>query len=743
MKKMLLFSFFSIGFSMLTHAQQLQYSNWTRFDTYFNDTVFQHFDLNTCTNSSPDGLLVSSTFTEEGNVFKIQDVSGPAACSSSIVGTYKFTIFDSTSLRFTLVSDACTGRANSLTEGVFYRMPPKTIYIPADFSNIQEGIVAADNYDTVLVSDGIYYEQINFLGKKPLMVASQFIIDGETNHIGNTIIDGSQLTNSDSASVVYFVSGEDTTSVICGFTIQHGKGTLTPDEFGDWDGRQGGGIWIQGAGAKIMHNRITHNTVDDSQSAVETNADGAGIGTQWEDTNFWIVVTNNTIDSNTCISSHYQATGAGISSSYSTILKNNVITYNTITGYGDAVAVGGGVSVGQFDFINPLFLIAQDNTISHNISQASSLANSAGVLAEGALLTFTGNVVSDNQVTDGLGIDYSGGGGMFIHDVGQGAVVSNNIFKNNSSNENAGGILVKNWNPVYLPVLFVNNTFENNQAKYGGALTSFECPLVMHNNIFNGNKATLNGGALFLRDSVGAQADHLATLVNNTFTGNSSGSDGGAIFSNLTDPYIINTIFYNDSAQNTLEEIYLLSAGDTAVVSFSNINTSLVHGVFADGGGNITADPLFMGGIHHPYALSAGSPCIDVGTDDTTGLFLPLTDLAGDPRIWDERIDMGAYEWNNVGIDDFAFRISDFGLMIYPNPFTTQTNINYFLEKPFQVNLRIYDSYGRLVAEPVNAFQQKGEQKTEWNADGLPVGIYYCRLQAGNKVTTNKIVKMH
>ena len=57
------------------------------------------------------------------------------------------------------------------------------------------------------------------------MVASEFLMDGDTNHIANTIIDGSQLTNLDSASVVYFVSGEDTTSILCGFTIQHGKGT--------------------------------------------------------------------------------------------------------------------------------------------------------------------------------------------------------------------------------------------------------------------------------------------------------------------------------------------------------------------------------------------------------------------------------------------------------------------------------------------------------------------------------------
>ncbi|MBK6966227.1 MAG: hypothetical protein IPH20_20465 [Bacteroidales bacterium] len=47
------------------------------------------------------------------------------ACTNSVVGTYTFTIIDGTTLNFTLVEDACTGRANSLTEGPFYRMSPK------------------------------------------------------------------------------------------------------------------------------------------------------------------------------------------------------------------------------------------------------------------------------------------------------------------------------------------------------------------------------------------------------------------------------------------------------------------------------------------------------------------------------------------------------------------------------------------------------------------------------------------
>ena len=76
------------------------------------------------------------------------------------------------------------------------------IHVPADYSTIQQGINAADPGDTVLVSEGTYYENINFLGIKPLFVASEFLLDGDTTHISKTIINGSQPVNPDIGSVV-------------------------------------------------------------------------------------------------------------------------------------------------------------------------------------------------------------------------------------------------------------------------------------------------------------------------------------------------------------------------------------------------------------------------------------------------------------------------------------------------------------------------------------------------------------
>jgi hypothetical protein len=91
----------------------------------------------------------------------------------------------------------------------------KIIQVPADQSTIQAGINAATNGDTVLVSAGTYYEQINFNGKA-IVVRSQ-------SGSKVTIIDGLGLPG----PVVIFGTGETTSSVLQGFTIQNGSSNFS------------------------------------------------------------------------------------------------------------------------------------------------------------------------------------------------------------------------------------------------------------------------------------------------------------------------------------------------------------------------------------------------------------------------------------------------------------------------------------------------------------------------------------
>ncbi len=71
--------------------------------------------------------------------------------------------------------------------------------VPDDFPTIQQAIDEAGNGDTVFVSPGTYYENINLNGKL-ITIASLFLLNNDPNFIENTIIDESSPAYEDTAS---------------------------------------------------------------------------------------------------------------------------------------------------------------------------------------------------------------------------------------------------------------------------------------------------------------------------------------------------------------------------------------------------------------------------------------------------------------------------------------------------------------------------------------------------------------
>jgi len=69
------------------------------------------------------------------------------------------------------------------------------------------------------------------------------------------------------------------------------------------------------------------------------------------------------------------------------------------------------------------------------------------------------------------------------------------------------------------------------------------------------------------------------------------------------------------------------------------------------------------------------------------------------------------------------------------------TTLTYTLDKPSTVTITIFNPQGQLI-EKIEQEQSKGEQQVQWNAEGLPAGMYYFRIQAGEHVGGGKMVKM-
>jgi hypothetical protein len=70
----------------------------------------------------------------------------------------------------------------------------------------------------------------------------------------------------------------------------------------------------------------------------------------------------------------------------------------------------------------------------------------------------------------------------------------------------------------------------------------------------------------------------------------------------------------------------------------------------------------------------------------------------------------------------------------YPNPFSDETTISYTVAAAKQVQLKVFDIYGREIVTLADEYQQPGNYRVSFNAGQLllPAGIYYCRIEAGD-----------
>jgi CubicO group peptidase (beta-lactamase class C family) len=76
----------------------------------------------------------------------------------------------------------------------------------------------------------------------------------------------------------------------------------------------------------------------------------------------------------------------------------------------------------------------------------------------------------------------------------------------------------------------------------------------------------------------------------------------------------------------------------------------------------------------------------------------------------------------------------------YPNPFNPNTKINFSIPKQSSVLIKVFDILGNEVETLINEEKRTGTYEITWNAEKLPSGVYFYRLQAGNYVETKKLV---
>jgi len=661
------------------------------------------------------------------------------------------------------------------------------IHVPGDQATIQDGINFASDGDTVLVAEDTYYENIRFFGKA-ITVASEFIMDDDTSHISNTIINGSQPEDPNMGTVVIFMNGEDTTSILNGFTITGGTGLVIAGQ------RMGGGISCYQCGAKILNNKIINNEISYAGLIA-----GGGISCYIDNGETWNVIENNIISGNNC-TSDVQSMGGGIAvASHARIVNNSIYNNHCEAPALNGITGGGGLFIDSFALLDSV--IVKYNEIFDNTLE-SKYCHGAGIYVEKSFLCLSNNVINNNSTTG----TYCYGSAIRLNNIdGEINIENNLIYENKHQSENVGlaTIYLNNVQNADSKVTIKNNSIYNNLATgtgtnfWGTAIwlrdlgdflvvidgniikghegrsgsgiwssSSFNYRLT--NNVFKANTVGEYGGAINNRIDSKDKDDiyffpgqpkpkpvnfknkgtFRPLIANNTFVGNHAGLLGGAVYLSTTCdslcPVIINNIFKDNTADSLDFDVHH-NGDEELLFSYNNIDLSRISGNWA-GTGNIGGDPGFIDTLFH---IDASSLCCHAGIDsvlhDEKWYSCPITDYEGQPRPMPYTFmpDIGADEVDEgIGIPNISKDQSPISMNIFPNPFSNQTTIKFTLPESELVTLSIFDITGKHLKTILSKKLSKGNHQIKWNAEVLNEGVYFIRLETNKGIKTMKMIKL-
>ncbi len=697
------------------------------------------------------------------------------------------------------------------------------------FRTIQKGIDEAASGDEVIVMPGEYAEHITI--NKNLTLSSE---------------DGPEVTGiTKETGGISLITCEDVSYLlISGFKI-HG-GIV-------------GGVECKGAGINSLNSNITlRNNILESNRVAGAGepaswSRGAGVYASGGDS---ITVEKNIIRSNSGSGYYYQeVAGIGIYVENYTwvVIESNEIVDNS--GWGDG-GRGAGICIGA-DSIRVL-----NNLISQN-AIGSGNRGGWGTFGGGIYLigyaeiewnTITGNEASCSH-SGPTGSSLSQGGGIYM--------VCSGYLKNNIITDNSA--VARTWGDGPYPPMYGTGTSKGGGVY--GTISDFKANTIS-NNISNSIETSsfdemlydfcrdhFNNDTSFINDVWFLPPEEGEPRDQEYVTGYAYG--GGLYWSDNT-PQFSENIFYNNVATGNCTVQYIDGGGiycdPCDFVGYSDFYINSPENDFAGIRGNISDDPLFVGGTPFDYHLTESSPCIDAGDPNSPpdpdgtiadmGSFyyhhdvvsigmepdtIPTTVVAGESfiytgiltnhtpdssatdvwikvhiedeyipiRYWDD-VDMatginnyypvtqyvpqsaapgdyyyiaycgeydaqamidscyftmtvisgnnnlgGAQSWDAFGWGD---ETRDDGLQksrllgSFPNPFNAQAKISFYLQKPGNASLKIYNIAGQLVKSIKNDYPDAGVHSIVWDASRVASGVYFYKLSVGDQVFRKNMV---
>ena len=135
-----------------------------------------------------------------------------------------------------------------------------------------------------------------------------------------------------------------------------------------------------------------------------------------------------------------------------------------------------------------------------------------------------------------------------------------------------------------------------------------------------------------------------------------------------------------------------------------------------------------------------------------TGLKYTYLDEALNPEVgWNELVATSFDNGVAVASDTVNFYINPTGIKFEPsrrllltgspNPFSSSTELSFSLSAPGFTSVEIYDLTGRCISNLVDNDLSQGDHTVNWggtdqNGNGVPPGLYMCRIQSGGVIET-------
>lgn len=78
----------------------------------------------------------------------------------------------------------------------------------------------------------------------------------------------------------------------------------------------------------------------------------------------------------------------------------------------------------------------------------------------------------------------------------------------------------------------------------------------------------------------------------------------------------------------------------------------------------------------------------------------------------------------------------------YPNPFNPVTNVDFAVPEAGKVSIKVYNLVGQVMETLVDDYTSAGFHTVSWNASSVPSGLYFITVEAGENVSTQKLMLM-